>query len=101
MDYNKNSFFNDGPLTGGFATNYIIDKTNENIALRKITLDVSKGETINIYTDKGQTSFYTQNDGINERQLLIPCKKFKVEVLLSNDKAYLNSIKVDYVKSKD
>ncbi len=101
LDYKKNSFFNDGPLTGGFATNYIVDQTNENIALRKITLDVSKGETVNIYTDKGKTSFYTNFDGINERQLLIPCKKFKVEVLLSNDNAYLNSVKVEYVKSKD
>lgn len=93
---------NDGKYFGQalpkyFSSNYITQKDLSKITIRKIYVDASANIKIKLSTDLGSKTFITYKDGINEFQTILPCSKFKFEVISSQNLPYINLLKINYV----
>lgn len=91
----------DNVLERLYSTNYVVQEDIQSLTIRKLYVDASKGVVVKIITDENVISeFNVVKDGINEFQTIIPCKKFKIEVVANTNDVYVNLIKIDYVKQR-
>lgn len=81
-----------------YCTNYIVQDDAERVTIRKVVADVAKDMTIQIITENSTINLESYCDEVNEFQVIIPCNKFKIQVLSSTGNGYIKSIEIQYVK---
>ncbi|MFQ6724496.1 MAG: hypothetical protein ACLRFE_04125 [Clostridia bacterium] len=81
------------------TTNEIICEDMNPVTIRKIKVDSSKDVQFKIITDKDKVIFNATKSGINEFQTIIPCQKFKIEIISNAKDAYVNLVEIEYVKA--
>lgn len=91
---NSGKYFNE-VLPKCYETNYILQE-NSGITIRKVTVDASAGVVIKIITDNGFKAFTTYQNGINEFQTIIQCKKCKLDIQTNLDKPTISNIEIEY-----
>ena len=83
----------------GYYTSYLL-QDNDGITIRKLIVDATKGVNFKIITECGETQFNTYQDGINEFQTIIQCKKFKMEMTTNEDDPKISHVELQYVKRR-
>lgn len=98
-EINTSGKYFDEDLPKGYYTSYLL-QDNDGITIRKLIVDATKGVNFKIITECGETQFNTYQDGINEFQTIIQCKKFKMEMTTNEDDPKISHVELQYAKRK-
>jgi len=80
-----------------FCTNYFSLPNMERLTIRKIKIDTSTNLSVLIITENNKYHYYTNIEGINEQQVIIPCKKFKIDIISNQERININSLEIEYI----
>lgn len=83
-----------------YSSNYVVQGNMDNMTIRKISIEGSKGIEFKIIADSKEFCFNTYCNGFNHFQTIIPCCKFKIEINSSIEEPYLNLIQIEYETHK-